>query len=344
MTTPSQPISSNDFAQLRFAEAPALSSHGKLIFTIRSTNEKKNNYNGALYFKSKESTDYVQYSAGTHLDTMSQFSPSGKFVAFLSSRTESGMQVFIMNIDGGEAIQVTKFPKGVMGFTWSYDNESLLVLARVNEQELESIINPEDSKSYVLDPIGFRMDKASKEENKLLVQDPRVIKNGYYREGTSYLEGRTAQPFLLSVSDFNKDNTQKKHFEITHLGNIEFHYSLGVFTLDNSQIVLSKYVDDPSITLTKEILSINIQDPSDIRVLGKAFGWVSDFQISPDGENVSFSAKREEIGVHDDEQIFLINLKGESYSGIRCITTKLHRSATLSRWLDNQTILFLNGK
>ena len=48
MTTPSKPVSTNDFAQLRFAEAPALSSDGKLIFTIRTTNEKKNSYNSCI--------------------------------------------------------------------------------------------------------------------------------------------------------------------------------------------------------------------------------------------------------------------------------------------------------
>jgi dipeptidyl aminopeptidase/acylaminoacyl peptidase len=342
MTTESRSISSKDFAQLRFAEAPALSFDGKLIFTIRATNEKENNYKGALYYKSKESDECVQYSAGTHLDTMAQFSPSGKLVAFLSSRSESGMQVYVMNVDGGEAVKVTNFPKGVVGFTWSHDNNSLHVLARVNETELESVVKPKEQKSYVTDPIGFQRDKASKEQKKILVQDPRVIKDGYYREGTSYLEGRTAQPFILSIAGFNKDSTPNKKFTVTHLGNIKFHYSLGVFTIDNSRIVLSKYVDDPSITLTKEIISISTVNRSDIRVLGKAFGWVSDFQISPEGEHVSFSAKREEIGVYDDEQIFLINIKEESSTGIRCITTKLHRSATFSRWLDNQTLIFLS--
>ena len=342
MTSSIKPVTSNDFALLRFAEAPALSSDGKLIFTIRSTNEEKNNYKGSLYLRSKGSGEYVQFSAGTHLDTMALFSPSGKLVAFLSSRTESGMQVFVMNIDGGEAIQVTKFPKGVVGFTWSHDNESLLVLAKVNELELESIEKPKEPKSYVTDPLGFQMEKASKEESKLLVQDPRVIKKGYYREGTSYLEGRTGQPFIVSITDFNKDDNSKKKFNATHIGDIKFHYSLGVFTSDSSRIVLSKYVDDPSITLTKEILSINVQDPSDILVLGKAFGWVSNFQLSPDGVNVLFSAKREEIGVYDDEQIFLVNLTDGSDNGIRCITTKLHRSATLPRWLDNRNIIFLS--
>ena len=342
MTNQFKSIKANDFAHLRFAEAPALSSDGKLIFTIRTTNEQKNKYTGALYFKSKSSDEYTQYSAGTHLDTMAQFSPSGKLVAFLSSRSESGMQVYIMNINGGEAIQVTKFPKGVIGFTWSHDNQSLLVLAKVNETELKSIINPEKPKSYVIDPIGFQMDKASKEESKLLIQDPRVIKNGYYREGTGYLEGRTAQPFLVSITDFNRDSVPRKKFDVSHLGDIQFHYTLGVFSLDNKRIFLCKYDDDPSITLTRDILSIELEDKSDIRLLGKAFGWVSNFQISPDGEHVSFSAMRQKIGIYDDEQIFLVNLKAESDKGILCITTKHHRSSTLSQWLDNNTILFLS--
>ena len=54
MITTSNPILAEDFVQLRFAESPTLSHDGKLIFTIRSTNEQKNKYEGGLFFKTND--------------------------------------------------------------------------------------------------------------------------------------------------------------------------------------------------------------------------------------------------------------------------------------------------
>jgi dipeptidyl aminopeptidase/acylaminoacyl peptidase len=340
MKTPSKPILAEDFVKLRFAESPTLSNDGRLIFTIRTTDEQKNKYRGGLYLKSSESHGYIRFSSGTHLDTGAQFSPSGEFVAFLSSRTEKGMQVFIMSVKGGEALQITNFPSGVIGFVWSHDNKAIHVIARVSAKELDSIINPTPPKSFVLDPIGFQKKRAEKEEKETLLKDPRVIKKGYYRDGTQYLEGRTTQPFVVLLGNIFQDVYPESKPIVKHIGDISYHYILGVFSSDNSSILLSKYVDDPAIDLTQEILKIDIQSPSEQKLLGKAFGYVSNFQLSPGGRYVSYEAKRIDHSIYDDQQVLIINLNKEGGSLIECVTDKFYRSAELARWLDDKNIIF----
>jgi len=55
-------------------------------------------------------------------DRTPQWSPDGKWIAFLSSRGESSVtQVYLVAFDGGEAVQLTKAEKSVGAFKWSRD-------------------------------------------------------------------------------------------------------------------------------------------------------------------------------------------------------------------------------
>jgi len=342
-------IRSEDFVQLKFPNSPSLSPDGKkLIFSIKNVNQKENQYRAALYLKTEEIDEIEQYTSGTHVDTAPQYSPNGEYLAFLSSRSEKVMQVFIILTTGGEALKVTNFPQGVLGFTWSHNSGSILVLARVNKEELEEITQSERKKppSFVLEPIKYQSYKSKKEQKKLLKTDPRIITEGYCREGTSYLDSRFAQPFLIPIPKFDLSYDSEEMKNIIHLGEFGFHFTLGTFSLDDSEVFLSKFKQDPTISIKQDILKITITSASIRTVLGEAYGLVNNFQISPDGKYLSFEAIREET-IYDDNQIFLFDLERGSYGEFNSITEKYNHSAVQSRWVSNNTLLFLspsNGK
>ncbi len=257
-------ITSEDFVKLKFLESPTLSpDHRKLVFSMKKVNQKKNQYKSSLYLRTAEEKEIRQLSRGTHIDTAPKFSPSGEYLAFLSSREEKAMQVFIMSVDGGEAIRVTTFPLGVMGFTWSHDSKLIHVIARVNEEELELILNPKERPSFVLESIKFNEYKSKKKQRDALKIDPRVIKSGYYREGTAYLDGRFTQPFIVDISKFDCYLEQEEPMKAIYFGQHGFHFSLGTFNLDDTAVFLSKFKEDPSVSLEQEILKVNISDPTD---------------------------------------------------------------------------------
>ncbi|MFX0183225.1 MAG: S9 family peptidase [Candidatus Hodarchaeota archaeon] len=337
-------IKSEDFVQLNFPNSPSLSPDGKkLIFSIKNVNQKENQYKAALYLKTEEEDEFKQFTAGTHVDTAPQFSPNGEYLGFLSSRSEKRIQVFIMPTTGGEALQVTNFSQGVLGFTWSHNSGSILVLARVSKEELEELIQSDRKKppSFVLEPIKYKSYKSKKEQKKLLKTDPRIITEGYCREGTSYLDNRFAQPFLLPIPKFDLSYDPVEMKNLVHLGEFGFHFTLGTFSLDDSEVFLSKFKQDPTISLKHDILKITITAPSIKTVLGEAYGWVNNFQISPDGKYLSFEAIREET-IYDDTQIFLFDLEKGYYGEFDCITEEYKRSTVQSRWSSNKTLLFLS--
>ncbi|MFX0125886.1 MAG: S9 family peptidase [Candidatus Hodarchaeota archaeon] len=339
-------IKSEDFVQLKIPNSPTLSPDGrKLAFAIKKVDQKKNQYKSPIYLKIAGENEYKQFTAGTHLDTAPQFSPSGEYLAFLSSRAEKGMQVFVMSINGGEAVQVTNFPHGVMAFNWSHNNKLIHVIARVNETELELILHPEKEipPSYVLEPVEYNAYISRKENLEKLKSDPRVITEGYYREGTSYLGGRFAQPFIVDISDFNSYSEKEEPMKAFHLGEYGFHFGLGTFSLDDTRLYLSKHKEDPTISLTQEILQISISDPTEKIILGTTFGLVENLQISPNGRYLSFHSRREEM-IYDDTQIFLSDLEKAEPDKFICLTEDYKRSATQSFWFDNETLVYLSPR
>jgi dipeptidyl aminopeptidase/acylaminoacyl peptidase len=68
-----------------------------------------------------------------HRDTAPQFSPDGKLLAFLRAELASPAQLYVVDADGGEPVQVTNQPLGVTAFEWSPDSVRLAFIARVPE-------------------------------------------------------------------------------------------------------------------------------------------------------------------------------------------------------------------
>lgn len=339
-----QQIRSEDFVVLRFPNSPILSPDGqKLVFAIKQVNQEKNQYKSPIFMKYISKDGYRRFTTGTHVDTAPQFSPSGEYLAFLSSRAEKGTQVFIMSVKGGEAVQVTKFPQGVMGFIWSNDSNSLHVISRVNEEELDDVLNSDKEKapSYVLEPVEFKEYNSKKEESQAMKIDPRVISEAYCREGTSYLDGRFTQPFIVHISGFDSKFSQEEQSEVIHVGEIGFHYTLGTFNLDDSVLFTSRFKEDPAISIEQEVLRIDIANPQEKMLIGTAFGWVNNFQLSPNGKFVSFEAKRKD-NTYDNEQIFIFETSSSQIDQFICITEDYGRSAIQSQWFNDHTLLFLS--
>ncbi|MFX1536744.1 MAG: S9 family peptidase [Promethearchaeota archaeon] len=349
MTSQQEKFLAEDFVQLRFPNSPALSPDGNtLVFSIKSIKDEKNTYKAPLYIKEQGEKGYRQFTTGTHIDTAPQFSPCGKYLAFLSSRSEKGMQVYILLLSGGEAFQITNFPAGVTSFTWSHNSESVHVIASVTQEELQQILEPEKDKapSFVLNPIEFDAYNSKKKREKELKADPRAISEAYYRFGTDYLDGCFAQPFIVPVSlpDETTIETSKKPEKIIYLGEFGHHYILGAFSIDDQFIYLAKAKDDPAISLEQEILKIEISNPKNTTLLGTKIGGIANFRVSPNGKFLSFEAQRETVGVYDDSQIFLYDIEKEESNKFTPITEKYARSAYQSQWITNDELLFLTAK
>ncbi len=100
-----------------------ISPDGSLVaYVVREPimEEEKSEYLEHIWVVSADGSSNIQYTQGDVSATSPAFSPDGRYIAFLSKRTEK-TQVWMMHVRGGEAEQVTEGEGDVASFKWSPD-------------------------------------------------------------------------------------------------------------------------------------------------------------------------------------------------------------------------------
>ena len=68
-------------------------------------------------------------------DSAPKFAPNGASLGFLRSNEEGQRQLWVIGVEGGEAIPLTKAPKGVFDFCWSPDSQQVVFCADVDAED-----------------------------------------------------------------------------------------------------------------------------------------------------------------------------------------------------------------
>lgn len=98
--------------------------------------EKKSEYLNQIWVTNLVTKQNYQYTYNLKSSISPKFSPDGKKIAFLSSRSGKN-QVWIMNTHGGEARKLTNEKKGVRSIKWSPDGKKISFLKNDDDTEEE---------------------------------------------------------------------------------------------------------------------------------------------------------------------------------------------------------------
>ena len=98
--------------------------------------EKKSEYLNQIWVTNLVTKENYQYTYNLKSSMSPKFSPDGKKIAFLSSRSGKN-QVWIMNTHGGEARKLTNEKKGVRSIKWSPDGKKISFLKNDDDTEEE---------------------------------------------------------------------------------------------------------------------------------------------------------------------------------------------------------------
>jgi dipeptidyl aminopeptidase/acylaminoacyl peptidase len=133
-----KPFVPEDLFKMRWVGMPRISPCGRyVVFTLTGILEKENTYTSSVWLYDSTYLDYdpdslkeISNHGGSNVgrDLNPKWSPDGSKIAFQSMRSGSS-QVFVLDMSGGEARQVTQVPAGVSDFQW-LGNESLLCISR----------------------------------------------------------------------------------------------------------------------------------------------------------------------------------------------------------------------
>ncbi|HEX3557170.1 MAG TPA: S9 family peptidase [Thermoanaerobaculia bacterium] len=121
----------------------------RVAFTVSEPpkGEARNSDIWVLDLRTKESR---RFATSPKEDRSPRWSPDGKRLAFLSNREER-TQIFVMPVDGGEAVALTKGKMAVASFNWSPDGRRISFLAAEPKSEAEEKREKDKDDARVVD-------------------------------------------------------------------------------------------------------------------------------------------------------------------------------------------------
>jgi dipeptidyl aminopeptidase/acylaminoacyl peptidase len=129
-TVPVPGPSFEEVISLRGVGSAAISPDGRSIaFTVRTANWVENRYESQIWLARDGEEPFQLTRGGRGTGSAPQWSPDGRWIAFLADRGDAA-QVHLIRAAGGEAQKLTAVKDGVSAFRWAPDGQRLALLAR----------------------------------------------------------------------------------------------------------------------------------------------------------------------------------------------------------------------
>ena len=127
-----RPFTVDDLLAMPRVAEPDLSPDGASVaFTVAELKPDRSGYASAVWVVPAAGGAPRRLTSAKETVSSPRFSPDGRRIAFLSDRSGK-QQVHLLDLAGGEAVQVTSFPTEASGFAWLPDGQGLLVLSDVD--------------------------------------------------------------------------------------------------------------------------------------------------------------------------------------------------------------------
>jgi len=124
-------LSFDDFIKIKRISDPQLSPDGKQIaFVLTTMDLKANKGNSDIWLVPSTGGQPICLVSSPQADFFPRWSPDGKNLAFISTRSGTA-QLWIIPAAGGEVRKLTDLPGGVNSFAWSRNGNFLLITSSV---------------------------------------------------------------------------------------------------------------------------------------------------------------------------------------------------------------------
>ncbi|MFO7891614.1 MAG: S9 family peptidase [bacterium] len=186
------PFTVHDMLAMHRISDPQLSPDGKLIvFTLRKTDMKANKGRTDLWIVGTDGKGLQQLTTHNENDWSPRWSKCSKRIWFLSSRSGS-VQVWSININGGEAVQVTDLPLNVANLKVSPASGYIAFTMQVFPDKG----CPENTKKKL-------------DETKNQKVSGRIYETTFIRHWDTWEDGRRSHLFVMNCKDRKSINLMK---------------------------------------------------------------------------------------------------------------------------------------
>jgi len=201
--TDKKELTPESFLELRSLQDPQYSPDGSRIAFVVSDPLKGDKRARHIWIHDKSAGVTRQLTYSEKSETYPRWSPDGKRLAFLSNRGEE-QQIYLLRMDGGEAIPLTKAKASVSALAWSPDGNSIAYLASDAKTESEEKKEKDKDDARVVDKddkharlrlIELSKPDASKQEERALTPaDWKVEELAWAPDGQSLVLHATKKP------------------------------------------------------------------------------------------------------------------------------------------------------
>lgn len=350
-------ITLESFYELVSIDDARISPDGtKVVFVRTSIDRSGNKYSRTIWIKDLTSDAPAEPLTGSTKDGSPRWSPDGKRLAFISGRDDKP-QVFVLPMSGGEARAVTTHPNGVNSFEWSPDSQRIAFTAnmRKDEQDNEDKRNqksePADERREVKDAFELKQEKERKEHEEKKRFDPRQITRVPYRTGTTYIEDKWQQIFVVDVPQRFSTPNEAKAFRVTE-GESSFTHPSWSTNGESLFSTLTREPDNARWYAYHDVVRVPVSKSEsqnkaeNVKRLTREGHSCYDPKVSPDGKWVAFQRSLEDRLGHRVRTIAVLSLsekelqERESHSPTD-LTLSLDRSVLTFEWSrDSQHIYF----
>ncbi len=315
------PITFDDMIKMHRVAEPQISPDGKWVaYTVATPDMDANRNASNIWIVPTSGGAPSQLTQSGH-DSSPVWSPDGKALAFLSSRSGDS-QVYLLSLEGGEAQRLTKLSTGADLVKWSPDGKTIAFTSSVYP----------DCKD---DDCNSKRD-AEKEKNKVKAH---VAEHLLYRHWTHWNEGKRAHLFVVPAdgSAAPRDLTAGADYDVPPderggPGDINFSPDSKelCFTAVNDKMeAISTNGDLYTVPVTGVILPLRITTQP---------GFDGEPAYSPDGKYIVYHAQLTAGYEADRWRVMLYDRQTRK---IENLTEGFDRSADELAWpADSKTIYF----
>src|SRR5450432_207678 len=124
-----RPITVEDYFQVKEVADPQISADGQWIaYTVSTASLIDDDNKTRVWMVATAGGDAVPMTSDEGSSEHPRWSPDGKYLAFLSKRTEGKTYVWLLNRHGGEAQPLTETVQDVKDFAWSPDSKRIVLM------------------------------------------------------------------------------------------------------------------------------------------------------------------------------------------------------------------------
>jgi dipeptidyl aminopeptidase/acylaminoacyl peptidase len=124
-------LSLDDLGRMKEVRDPQCSPDGRNVaFVVATTDVKEDKTSSHIWMVGLDGRNERQITSSQDSETSPKFSPDGRYLSFTSSRPGKarGNQLWLLDLNGGEAFQATELKGRLQGYEWSPDSRRLALV------------------------------------------------------------------------------------------------------------------------------------------------------------------------------------------------------------------------